>query len=627
MNAKSERIEQLIQIVNRNLLLIYNGQVDGVTPVEPGSIVMAPHKNGTSQKIDMSVFDGDKFGYEMVNFFRTYLKSNKSSLAAIWERNFVKGLETLMMECAVIKDDIERECFVSRVYVWFTDKLVERRDLPSQHDMQVDEVVVLKNVISAMGAFHSVKALDNLTEQKAKEASSSDVQQRHMESDTGGNETMSELGLEGCGMDQLKLPPISSSKKQKPPEPVLEDGSGGYQPESEAEMVMHELWIARRRQEAFEWKAKQNLNLIMDRRDLNRSRLESEALRREESSSYLAGPQNSEDMAAAQSSMCSDNSRYVPRMRRPLSGKRHFANIISDIELDEDIQNTKQGIETSGTMLDLTSLQLANRSIQVTTINMMKEGAVQDQAKINSVSRQVVQKNEKKPYVPMRFRNKVPDSLTTHTPGTANTAGTSRERKNSGGKHAFSTEVDKESSPVYDGATTATTEAKHDRGETMPEKNRTNKHHHVEPKKRAMSASHKILQHMGSMDSELQVHYQYSLTRKGPVTAEHVAWLQMQGDARMSRDAAYHLKLRGVTADEAAAMASGGKDKKGGNKKVSKKTADTPEVIPPKYSSAKDFMNRHFPDFDKPEHEDAHGPLRYLHTYYIIAVYLFACLH
>lgn len=66
----------------------------------------------------------------MVNFIRSFAKTQKLSISAIWERNFVNGLETLITECAVVKDDIERECFVSRVYVWFTDKLVERRDLP-----------------------------------------------------------------------------------------------------------------------------------------------------------------------------------------------------------------------------------------------------------------------------------------------------------------------------------------------------------------------------------------------------------------------------------------------------------------------------------------------------------------
>lgn len=33
MNAKAERIEHLIQIINRNLLLIYNGQIDGIQKV------------------------------------------------------------------------------------------------------------------------------------------------------------------------------------------------------------------------------------------------------------------------------------------------------------------------------------------------------------------------------------------------------------------------------------------------------------------------------------------------------------------------------------------------------------------------------------------------------------------
>lgn len=32
MNIKAERIEQLIQLVNRNLLLIFSGQPDGEPP-------------------------------------------------------------------------------------------------------------------------------------------------------------------------------------------------------------------------------------------------------------------------------------------------------------------------------------------------------------------------------------------------------------------------------------------------------------------------------------------------------------------------------------------------------------------------------------------------------------------
>lgn len=107
------------------------------------------------------MFKGDKFGYEMVNFVRSYAKNQRLTIAAIWERNFVKGLETLITECAVVKDDIERECFVSRVYVWFVEKLVERRDLPESNRIQSREINELKENVKSLGANHTLKALDN----------------------------------------------------------------------------------------------------------------------------------------------------------------------------------------------------------------------------------------------------------------------------------------------------------------------------------------------------------------------------------------------------------------------------------------------------------------------------------
>lgn len=151
MNAKAERIENLIQIINRNLLLIYNGQIDGIIPLD----------NRPTARIDTTMFKGDKFGYEMVNFVRSYIKNQKLTIAAIWERNFVKGLESLITECAVVKDDIERECFVSRVYVWFVEKLVERRDLPDSNKIKSREISELKDNVKALGGNHTLKALDN----------------------------------------------------------------------------------------------------------------------------------------------------------------------------------------------------------------------------------------------------------------------------------------------------------------------------------------------------------------------------------------------------------------------------------------------------------------------------------
>ena len=94
------------------------------------------------EKVDAVIFGHDKFAYEMVHFVKSSLgkgsdrPSSAKDTASIknvedmWETNFVQGLESLLVECAVVNDDIERDCFVSRVYCWFTEKLQERRDLP-----------------------------------------------------------------------------------------------------------------------------------------------------------------------------------------------------------------------------------------------------------------------------------------------------------------------------------------------------------------------------------------------------------------------------------------------------------------------------------------------------------------
>lgn len=120
MNIKAERIEQLIQIINRNLQLALSGQ-NGTVSVEFKKL----------QRVDAGIFGHDKFAFEMVHFVKgSQEQPDEGSISQIWERLFVSGLETLLVECAVVKDEIERDCFVSRVYCWFTEKLVERRDLP-----------------------------------------------------------------------------------------------------------------------------------------------------------------------------------------------------------------------------------------------------------------------------------------------------------------------------------------------------------------------------------------------------------------------------------------------------------------------------------------------------------------
>ncbi len=84
------------------------------------------------QQVDTVIFGHDKFAFEMVHFVKNASNqiTNDKSVKENWEILFIQGLECLLVECAVVNDDIERDCFVSRVYCWFTEKLSERRELP-----------------------------------------------------------------------------------------------------------------------------------------------------------------------------------------------------------------------------------------------------------------------------------------------------------------------------------------------------------------------------------------------------------------------------------------------------------------------------------------------------------------
>jgi hypothetical protein len=130
-------------------------------------------------------------------------------------------------------------------------------------------------------------------------------------------------------------------------------------------------------------------------------------------------------------------------------------------------------------------------------------------------------------------------------------------------------------------------------------------------KRKQSSVSNKILQNMGANDSELQVHYLYSLSRKGPLSAKHMAWLKLQEDGRTERDLAFNRKLRRVSLDGPPPPPKKNNKNPSKSEKVEKVEVVKKTVDAPKYSSAQDFMDKHFPVFDPSEYDDAHGPLRY----------------
>lgn len=293
MNVKAEKIEQIIQIVNRNLLLIFAGQRMGIVPLDVKNL----------EKVDAGVFGNDKFAFEMIHFVKADSDSlsPETSVAYKWGNCFVKGLETLLVECAVVKDDIERDCFISRVYCWFTERLGDRRDLPRPSADDYDGVMdSSKSKGNDSGYANTVKALEASMQKKENENQGYKVPD-NVEDEEGKNLACDNkktrkvryqpshpgADLHAMSRSDHSFQPVASPSNISPysflPKlPGAEDVSdmGSYEPETEAEKNMQDMWLAKRRQEAFDWKTQQHLSMVMDRMGLHKSRLEAESLRR-----------------------------------------------------------------------------------------------------------------------------------------------------------------------------------------------------------------------------------------------------------------------------------------------------------------------------------------------------------
>ena len=112
--------------------------------------------------MDAVIFGHDKFAYELVHFVANNSPKDPTdkSLASLWDQAFVSGLECLLVECAVIHDEVERDCFISRIYCWFTEKLLERRDVPRQEQVELEGLRLSMRALAADNP-HTVKALDS----------------------------------------------------------------------------------------------------------------------------------------------------------------------------------------------------------------------------------------------------------------------------------------------------------------------------------------------------------------------------------------------------------------------------------------------------------------------------------
>lgn len=163
----------------------------------------------------------------MVEFAKSYRKPTTLDMAAEWERQFVRGLELLLAECAVVKDEIERDCFVSRIYAWFMEKLSERRDLDREKDSRSKRREPDPEEVE--------EGEDDLRKEQFPPTSTAN---------SGGGTAGQRYNGQAYPRVQGTRPPGESAAPA--------DNTGMLfleEPQTEAELEMHNLWLAKRQQE------------------------------------------------------------------------------------------------------------------------------------------------------------------------------------------------------------------------------------------------------------------------------------------------------------------------------------------------------------------------------------------
>ena len=666
MNTKAERIEQIIQIVSRNLALILSHETDSLTPLDTSEL----------QKVDMGVFSHDKFAFEMSHFVKSERIQAGHKMTALWEWNFLKGLETLLVEAAVVTDEIERDCFISRIYCWYNEKLLERKDLP-RGPITKKGLAELSHTLESMGSAHSAKAMANLADKRGDEGEEEDLHgDEHIDNDDRKISKYTEPGrpvsanqaplyVKHSYPDVMK--PSSASEIIRSgvvPAVNVPDSTNNYgmlyhKPDTQSETQMHDLWVAKRRQEAFDWKTQQHLAVVMDRLAVHKSRMETDALRRQESGNFMM-----ENKSRPGSGSGDPNTRFVMQTRRPMSGRQRQLASLSTFDTTIDQMGTasagkemraasgdgppsvvieEKSLEQfsiddfapdfSGGLEDLAvkhDILLGeddsfegvawNSSLEDDTSVVVK-GEDDEEIKIPKMGRSQVTKKPKdegkRHVIPMRYG----DSKISQPTISRLKLGQQHElidymyddgeEEDSGFKlpsiKTFE-KVDTASGSLGGTVQGQPSPAKKKKpAKSAGAANKGPVRKFVEIREKAQST--KKLKEVSYNDLELKIFDRHVNVRRMPLTEEAEKWLN---DKENERVKAYSEKVQKLKEDFAAKNAKS-KDKGGEKKdakKDKKKVAEEPPPVIPKYKSASQFMSIHFPVFDSYRQTENMGPMR-----------------
>lgn len=567
------------------------------------------------------IFGHDKFAYEMVHFVAATADKalGDGSMFSQWEDTFMRGLESLLVECAVIHDDIERDCFISRVYCWFTEKLMERREVPRNDIVQMRELTSSVGRMGSEGA-HTTRALqayapEHSPDHRARLLAADPQQRQH-----DGEVTLPPIQMAATGPIAARLPLYVKHSQPAvlrgreladsftlPKLPGAEENYGLLysQPETEAEKNMNELWLARRRQEAFEYKTQQQLAIVMDRLALHKSRLESDALRRQESSNALkARPRSASPQRPHSQGVGGSSSGQRPR------------GISSRLRDDDSPASSPERPGRGGGHQGVS--RGSRVGLEDSTPVVVTGTGTGTETQIAHAHRSSVLKSSKKDMKevrPMRFKIDLPE-------------GYSADRQRYYMQLSDSDDDDrpdrgKQQAPrVSQSAGGASGKKKPATAGGRTEVFFQREH----PAVRERPQSARQLHAVAVNDPEFKVHYRHTNYRRMPLTAEQEAWLEAKETERSRKSEALAKQMVADVAAKADKKKNkdkdkGGakkddkdKDKKKKDKKATKSIAstDTAKTTASKYKSASQFMSTHFPQFEHEDDAETMGPMRTL---------------
>jgi len=512
-----------------------------------------------------------------------------------------------------------------------------------------------------------------------------------------------------------------------------------HKPETEAEIRMNDLWVSKRREEAFQWKAKQQMALMMDRMSLHKSRMESDLLSRyvprrraptfvcqvrrhltppsplptphvrQETQEYLRDAQTRPRSAAELRSVGSRSpspdartvrsasatyNRFAPvvdpsaRRWRVLSGRISArqrragkygdadANGNGDAEADIDAvadpaalavalssgeEDAALNVYEDDDEDDAAEVDLENAIKQYDDGNTLKGVTtveVGDTTLVQS-SRKDVKRPSKSGPAPFRFSRALPlsykqefymelsseddDDDENNNEGDGEGGAPRRRRPKTapvGGNGGGGAAGDVGAQNAAPGGGAPKPKPKSAGGNNKKgDKNAAVKptifFKRDRPENYERPVSSTLMREMAEADPELKVLYRYTTFRRMPLTARQEQWLQAREEERAKESYEVAKKLvEDHAAKEAKKKEKGAKDGKGGKKddkkdkggkggkkddKKAKEEAAKAALLakppPPKYKSATQFMQIHFPNFDADEEEDrveSCGPMKVL---------------